>query len=119
VPKWKDSRISFKNIYISRRPPSDSSRPAIPGGGNRNNIHKAAVGYDVSSHPAYNDPGEEEEEFFGNHSEDDINYSMFDLNVDSIDVTLSLSRWFDGKGLVEDAVVRGVRGVLGTLSVFG
>ena len=39
---------------------------------------------------------------------------MFDLNVDSIDVTLSFARWFDGKGLVEDAVIKGVRGVLGT-----
>jgi hypothetical protein len=116
VPKWKDSRISFKNIYISRRPPSDSSRP---GGGNTNNIgHKAAIGYDVSSHPAYNDTGEDEEEYFGNQGEDDINYSMFDLNVDSIDVTLSLWRWFDGKGLVEDAVVKGVRGVLGRPSIF-
>jgi distribution and morphology protein 31 len=113
VPKWKDSRISFKNIYISRRPPSD---PFRPGGLGRNNIgHKAAVGYDVSSHPAYHDTGEEEEEFAENHERDDFNYSMFDLNVDSIDVTLSLWRWFDGKGLVEDAVVKGVRGVLGKL----
>lgn len=41
------------------------------------------------------------------------NYTMFDLNVDSIDVTLSISRWFDGKGLIEDAVVKGVRGIIG------
>jgi len=75
--------------------------------------HRAAVGYDVSSHPAYNDPGEEEEEILPSHAEDDLNYTMFDLNVDSIDVTLSLRRWFDGKGLVEDAVVKGVRGVIG------
>ena len=39
---------------------------------------------------------------------------MFDLNIDSVDVTLSLKRWLDGKGLIEDAVVRGVRGVVGT-----
>lgn len=38
---------------------------------------------------------------------------MFDLNVDSVDVTLSLWRWLDGKGLIEDAVVKGVRGVIG------
>ena len=47
------------------------------------------------------------------HSDDDLNYSMFDLSVDSIDVTLSFARWFEGKGLVEDAVIKGVRGVLG------
>jgi len=43
---------------------------------------------------------------------------MFDLNIDSIDVTLSLKHWLDGKGLVEDAVVKGVRGVLDRRSVF-
>lgn len=49
---------------------------------------------------------------------DDSNYSMFDLNVDSIDVTLSLTRWLDGKGLVEDAVIKGVRGILGASFCF-
>ena len=40
---------------------------------------------------------------------------MFDLNVDSIDVTLSLWRRLDGKDLVKDAVIKSVRGVLGML----
>ncbi|KIM69649.1 hypothetical protein SCLCIDRAFT_718518 [Scleroderma citrinum Foug A] len=110
VPKWKDSRISFKNVYISRRP--QVTPPARKPLG-----HRAAVGYDVSTHPAYNDPVEEEEEILPSHAEDDLNYTMFDLNVDSIDVTLSLRRWFDGKGLVEDAVVKGVRGVIDRRSV--
>ena len=42
-------------------------------------------------------------------------WSMFDLNVDSIDVTLSLWRRLDGKDLVKDAVIKSVRGVLGML----
>ncbi|KAH7916638.1 mitochondrial distribution and morphology proteins-domain-containing protein [Hygrophoropsis aurantiaca] len=114
VPKWKDKRISFKNVYISRRPTSltpITHRRKATG-------HRAAVGYDVSSHPAYNDPGEEEEELVESHADDDVNYSMFDLNVDSIDVTLSLQRWLNGKGLIEDAVIKGVRGVLDRRSVF-
>lgn len=41
---------------------------------------------------------------------------MYDLDIDSIDVTLSLKRWLDGKGLIEDAVIKGVRGVLGMLA---
>ncbi|EGO25497.1 hypothetical protein SERLADRAFT_348153 [Serpula lacrymans var. lacrymans S7.9] len=102
VPKWKDSRISFKNVYISRRPRSDvtpSTEKKVTG-------HKAAIGYDVK------------EEITLDHSDDDLNYSMFDLNVDSIDVTLSFKRWLDGKGLVEDAVIKGVRGILDRRSVF-
>jgi len=79
----------------------------------------AAVGYDVSNHPAYHSVGDDEDEEIIPPAEEDTNYTMFDLNVDSIDVTLSLWRWLDGKGLVEDAVVKGVRGVLGqNLHVF-
>ncbi|KAH0828050.1 mitochondrial distribution and morphology protein family 31/32 [Lanmaoa asiatica] len=114
VPKWKDSRISFKNVYVSRRPQvtrSDQKKKDPLG-------HQAAVAYDMSNHPAYNYTVEEDEEVTQSHADDDLNYSMFDLNIDSIDVTLSLKRWLDGKGLVEDAVVKGVRGVLDRRSVF-
>jgi len=75
------------------------------------------VGYDVSNHPAYHRVGEEDEDresMQKNIVDDELYWSTFDLNVDSIDVTLSLWRWLDGKGLVEDAVVKGVRGVLGS-----
>ena len=75
-----------------------------------------AVGYDVSNHPANHRVGEEDEECEAPQvrGEDNVNTSSFDLTIDSVDVTLSLWRWLDGKGLVENAVVRGVRGVLGS-----
>ena len=109
VPKWKDSRISFKNVYITRRPDASTRALADKASG-----HDVARGYDVSNHPANHQIPEEEDEVQQDLHEQDFNYSMFDLTVDSIDVTLSLARWFDGKGLVSDAVVKGVRGVLGT-----
>lgn len=49
--------------------------------------------------------------------DEDWNMSLFDLNIDSVDVTLSLWRWLDGRGLVEDAVVKGVRGILGECQI--
>jgi distribution and morphology protein 31 len=111
VPKWKDSRISFKNVYITRRPKSDTNKPDETG----RVVHAAALGYDVSNHPAnYTIDDEEDDIVKHQHSDEDAKWSMFDLSVDSIDVTLSLWRWLDGKGLVKDAVVKGVRGVLGT-----
>ncbi|KAF8160724.1 mitochondrial distribution and morphology protein family 31/32 [Crassisporium funariophilum] len=115
VPKWKDSRLSFKNVYVSRRP--ESTPPTkIPSGGTG---HTAAIGYDVSNHPSYHRIGEDEEELVADKAHDeDNNYTMFDLNIDSVDVTLSLKRWLDGKGLIEDAVVRGVRGVIDRRNVF-
>jgi len=109
VPKWKDSRISFKNVYVSRRPPSSTVQT-------RRQIDRtAAVGYDVGNHPMDYYPVDEEEEDDDHlpSEGEDWNVSLFDLNIDSVDVTLSLWRWLDGKGLVEDAVVKGVCGVLG------
>jgi hypothetical protein len=109
VPKWKDSRISFKNVHITRRPVDSNNLDE-----NGRVIHAVALGYDVSNHPAnYTIDDEEDDTNKHRYSDEDIQWSMFDLNVDSIDVTLSLWRWLDGKGLVMDAAVKGVRGVLG------
>lgn len=109
VPKWKDSRISFKNVYVVRRP--TITRDEV-----QNEVQATAIGYDISNHPLVHGSGEEEEELHvPDLSEEDTNYTQFDLTIDSIDVTLSLWRWLDGKGLVEDAVIKGVRGVLGGL----
>ena len=109
VPKWKDSRISFKNVYVVRRPTDARDKP-------RSEVQATAIGYDVSNHPLVHGSGEEEEEPHPpDLSEEDPNYTQFDLTIDSIDVTLSLWRWLDGKGLVEDAMIKGVRGVLGEL----
>ncbi|KAJ7867605.1 hypothetical protein B0H13DRAFT_1484687, partial [Mycena leptocephala] len=74
----------------------------------------AAGGYDSSGHPAYHRLGDDEDETpSSSQVDEDTNYTMFDLNVASIDVTLSLWRWLDGKGLLQDAVITGVRGILG------
>jgi mitochondrial distribution and morphology protein 31 len=111
VPKWKDSRISFKNVYVSWQPNKQAQEQTIP----KHNGHMLAVGYDVSNHPANLRVGEDDEDSdaLGPSDDNDTNWSSFDLTIDSVDVTLSLWRWLDGKGLVENAVIRGVRGVLG------
>ncbi|KZT21398.1 mitochondrial distribution and morphology protein family 31/32 [Neolentinus lepideus HHB14362 ss-1] len=115
VPKWKDSRISLKNVYISRRPDSVRHTARV------SRDYTSALGYDVSGHPANHGPvGEAEEDDPLAHadlSNEDVNYTMFDLNVDTIEVTLSLPQWLDGKGLVKNAVVKGVRGVIDRRSV--
>jgi len=109
VPKWKDSRISFKNVYVVRRPAVARDKPQIE-------AQATAIGYDISNHPLVHGSGEDEEEPHPpDLSEEDTFYTQFDLTIDSVDVTLSLWRWLDGKGLVEDAVIKGVRGVLGEL----
>ncbi|KAJ7267582.1 mitochondrial distribution and morphology proteins-domain-containing protein [Mycena haematopus] len=104
VPKWKDSRISFKNVFISRRP---QSAPLPPRQLDKESF--AGSGYDISGHPAYHRLSDDDDDTLSNGEiDEDTNYTMFDLNVDSIDVTLSLWRWLDGKGLIQDAVIKGL-----------
>ena len=110
VPKWKDSRISFKHVYITRRPEAVNRARAA-----KDVEHEYARGYDVSNHPANHGFIDDEDDLVLDElPEEDTNYTMFDLSVDTIDVTLSVAHWLEGKGLVTDAVIKGVRGVLGT-----
>lgn len=87
IPKWKESRISFKNVYVARGTVSPDTIDVPDGGHSRTSAISPAV--------------------------PETKYSSFHLDIDSIDVTLSLWRWLDGRGLVQDAVVKGVRGVWG------
>jgi distribution and morphology protein 31 len=41
----------------------------------------------------------------------EVNFTYWDLDVESIDITLSLWRWLDGRGIVQSANFQGVRGV--------
>jgi distribution and morphology protein 31 len=139
VPKWKDSRICFQNVFISKRAYGHDletlrqERTEIKSGGvsrtKRKRMTAVTAGQGMAWEGTHFDEYDDEaiappmsdrargenllEE--DNKEGEDINnnFSMFDLNVDSIDVKLSFRKWLDGKGLVEDAVVNGVRGIIG------
>lgn len=96
VPKWGifgqgGSRIVFKNVYISRGPV------------------KGELG--VLPVPEHERTEESEEE--ARVREMVAQWTHFHLSIDTVEVSLSLGRWLDGKGLIKDAAVRGVRGVIG------
>ncbi|KAI9355082.1 mitochondrial distribution and morphology proteins-domain-containing protein [Zopfochytrium polystomum] len=42
----------------------------------------------------------------------DLNWTYWDTKVDSVDVTLSLWQWLEGRGLIRDCTLRGMRGVV-------
>ncbi|QRV79567.1 mitochondrial distribution and morphology protein 31 [Ceratobasidium sp. AG-Ba] len=125
VPKWKDSRISFRNVYVSRRPNS-KNRPNEHRDAGRRAAARLLAGHhhDIAYHDhddeihgvaaggANEDHGDAIPEDTGDGS------TMFDLDIDSVDVTLSFARWLDGKGLIKNAVVKGVRGVVDRRSVY-
>lgn len=97
VPKWGlaggGSKIVFKNVYISRGP------------------SKGELGVLPANLGEEREETEEEREW----REAMAKWTHFHLSIDTVEVSLSLRRWLDGKGLVKDASVTGVRGVVGEL----
>lgn len=49
--------------------------------------------------------------------EDDGNYTQFDVTISTVNVTLSFIKWWNGKGLLKDVEVKGVRGVVDRTSL--
>ncbi|QSS62317.1 mitochondrial distribution and morphology protein [Histoplasma capsulatum] len=96
VPKWKDGVITFKNVFVSRRP-----------GQGAGNVSKGSpkTAAETAAAAALRD----------NHSdveEEDTNYTQFDVSINTVNVTLSFAKWFNGKGLLRDVEVIGVRGIV-------
>jgi len=99
VPTWKDGVITFRNVFVSRRPGKTRTRErAVSKGSSTAAAAAAAAATQVAKDE--NDPDE------------DTNYTQFDVTIDTVNVTLSFTKWFNGKGLLQDVEVRGVRGVV-------
>ncbi|SZF03150.1 unnamed protein product [Blumeria hordei] len=102
VPKWKDGVITFHNVFVSRR----------PGLGKTKVIKGSSISAAVAAAERHADStGRKEEE------EEDINYTQFDLTIATINVTLSFIKWWNGKGLLRDVEIKGVRGIVDRTSV--
>ncbi|KAL2382480.1 hypothetical protein RJ035_006095 [Blastomyces gilchristii] len=97
VPRWKDGVITFKNVFVSRRP-----------GQGAGNVSKGSskTAAETAAAAALRDKLSDVEE------EEDTNYTQFDVSINTVNVTLSFTKWFNGKGLLRDVEVIGVRGVV-------
>ncbi|KAK3389498.1 mitochondrial distribution and morphology proteins-domain-containing protein [Podospora didyma] len=102
VPKWKDGVITFRNVFVSRRP--GRARSSVQKGSS-NAAAEAAAARQAGQEIAVAEP------------EDDGNYTQFDVTIDTVNVTLSFLKWWNGKGLLKDVEVKGVRGVVDRTAV--
>ena len=99
VPRWKDGVITFKNVFVSRRPGQGNAKVSK---GSPETAAAAAAATVASGQAAENDEAEGE----------DSNYTQFDLTLDTVNVTLSFTKWFNSKGILHDVEIKGVRGVV-------
>ncbi|MCJ1389744.1 Mitochondrial distribution and morphology protein 31, mitochondrial precursor [Xylographa bjoerkii] len=108
VPKWGDGVITFTNVFVSRRPGQGAGKVSK---GSPETAAAAAAATAVA----------EQTRVLGASAaaveEDDGNYTQFDLSLETVNVTLSFTKWFNSKGLLRDVEVKGVRGVIDRTNV--
>ncbi|EMC91487.1 hypothetical protein BAUCODRAFT_80631 [Baudoinia panamericana UAMH 10762] len=102
VPTWRDGVITFSNVFVSRRPSNDSKKQRSVSKGS--SITAAAAAAEAALAEKDREPSSD--------SVDDGNYTQFDVTIDTVNVTLSFTKWFNGKGLLSNVAIKGVRGVV-------
>ncbi|KAI9871198.1 MAG: Mitochondrial distribution and morphology protein 31, mitochondrial precursor [Pleopsidium flavum] len=113
VPKWGDGVITFKNVFVSRRPGQGKAKVS-----KGSSTTAAAVAAATAAADRARESGEPQRTMdIGAEEEEDTNYTQFDLSIDTVNVTLSFAKWFNSKGLLRDVEVKGIRGVVDRTSV--
>jgi distribution and morphology protein 31 len=114
VPRWKDNCIQFKNVFVSRRPRyGKNARRSVSKG----SVEIAAAAAAAAITADNNNPAEAEALHIVEEAEEDTNYTQFDVTIETVNVTLSFARWMNGKGLLKDVEIKGVRGVIDRTNV--
>lgn len=96
VPRWGNGVITFKNVFVSRRPGHDDRSTVRKG-----SPQEAAIAAATEEIPA-----------------EDQNYTQFDITLGEVNVTLSFSKWWNSKGLLQNVEIKHVRGVVDRTHVF-
>ena len=100
VPKWGDGVITFRNVFVSKRPGQQGAN--VKKGSQEIAAAAAEAAAKANNRPESAEVG----------SGEDTNYTQFDLSIDEVNVTLSFAKWFNSKGLLKEVEVKGVRGVI-------
>ncbi|MCJ1351556.1 MAG: Mitochondrial distribution and morphology protein 31, mitochondrial precursor [Icmadophila ericetorum] len=109
VPKWGDGVITFKNVFVSRRPGQGSGKVSKGSPETAAAAAAATAAADLSRGGNSN--------FQSASDEEDANYTQFDVSLETVNVTLSFTKWFNSKGLLQNVEIKGVRGVIDRRSV--
>ncbi|BFZ55691.1 Mitochondrial distribution and morphology protein 31, mitochondrial precursor [Savitreella phatthalungensis] len=113
VPQWKSGCISFRNIFVSRRP----RKMSLPKGVTQGSLAVATAEAAAKLSPLPSILPEGDIQTPINEAEEDTNYTQFDLTIEEVNVVLSFMQWWSGKGLLKELELKGVRGVIDRTSV--
>lgn len=97
VPSWSSGKITFNKVFVSRRPYGEDE--GFSKGSQRDAIQRATLA--LSSNLLVSQDNFE-----------DGNYTQFDLTIEEVQVSLSFTKWINGRGLIDEVTINGLRGVV-------
>ena len=108
LPDLKSGKIVFQNVFVSKRPRDNTENKVIKA----SQLEAARrAEYALQSQqkiylPVIFDPKFKEG-----------NYTQYDLTIKEVEVSLSFTKWFQGRGLIEEMSINGIRGVVDRTNV--
>ncbi|SCV01661.1 LAME_0G17678g1_1 [Lachancea meyersii CBS 8951] len=96
VPDWSSRKICFNNVFVSRRPKVSHS---FTKGSQNEAAERAKLAIT-------------EKLLVSREDFDDGNYAQFDLTMDQVEISLSFSKWINGRGILDEVTINGLRGVV-------
>lgn len=102
VPDWSSGKICFNKVFVSRRPKLTQS---FTKGSQNEAAERAKLAIS-------------ERLLVSREDFDDGNYAQFDLTMDQVEISLSFSKWINGRGILDEVTINGLRGVVDRTHVF-
>ncbi|CAI4064158.1 hypothetical protein SKDZ_08G2400 [Saccharomyces kudriavzevii ZP591] len=96
VPDWSSGKISFQKVFVSRRPKVSHG---FAKGSQQDALQRAKLALS-------------EKILVNQQNFDNGNYTQFDLTIDQVDISLNFRKWINGKGILDEVTINGLRGVI-------
>lgn len=108
LPDLKSGKIVFQNVFVSKRPRDEKDNKFIKGS-QLEAVTRAKLALQQQQKNYF--------QFIFDPKFKEGNYTQYDLTIKEIIVSLSFVKWFQGKGLIEEMTINGIRGVLDRTNV--
>lgn len=96
VPDWSSGKITFNRVFVSRRPKLSHS---FTKGSQKEALQRTELALG-------------ERLLVSREDFDDGNYTQYDLTIDQVEISLSFSKWLNGRGILDEVSINGLRGVV-------
>lgn len=109
VPDWKGGNITFNNVFVSKRPINEEEKKNTKNfikGSQREAVTRAKLALS------------QQQILVNEENFDEGNFTQYDLTIDQVNVSFSFTKWFSGKGIIDELELNGVRGVVDRTHIF-